>query len=80
NSIGNVEFAYAKQNKLAVSKLKNPAGQIVAADFESFAKAASSANLDTKTHFYSWMTNAPGKKALPITSATYILLARKKTI
>lgn len=78
NSIGYVEFAYAKQNKLAVAKLKNPAGQIVAADFESFAEAASSANLDAKTHFYAWMTNAPGKKAWPITGATYILLAREK--
>ncbi|MEN2993949.1 MAG: phosphate ABC transporter substrate-binding protein PstS [Thermodesulfovibrio sp.] len=78
NSIGYVEFAYAKQNKLTVVKLKNSAGQIVKADFESFSEAASSANLDAKTHFYAWMTNAPGKKAWPITGATYILLAREK--
>jgi len=78
-SIGYVEFAYAKQSKLATVKLKNPAGQIVAPDFSSFAEAAASSQLDPKNHFYAWMTNAPGKKAWPITGATYILLAREKT-
>ncbi|MDI6865586.1 MULTISPECIES: phosphate ABC transporter substrate-binding protein PstS [Thermodesulfovibrio] len=77
-SIGYVEFVYAKQNKLSVAILKNSAGQIVAPDFESFAEAAASAHLDAKNHFYAWMTNAPGKKAWPITGATYILLAREK--
>ncbi len=77
-SIGYVEFAYARQNKLAVAKLKNPAGQVVAPDFDSFAEAAATAQLDSKNHFYSWMTNSPGKKAWPITGATYILLAREK--
>ncbi len=77
-SIGYVEFAYAKQNNLSTVKLKNPAGQIVSADFESFADAAATAQLDPKQHFYAWMTNAPGKKSWPITGATYILLAREK--
>lgn len=78
-SIGYVEFAYARQNKLSTIKLKNKAGQIVSPDFESFAEAAATADLDPKKHFYVWMTNAPGKKAWPITGATYILLAREKT-
>ncbi|GAB6183466.1 phosphate ABC transporter substrate-binding protein PstS [Thermodesulfovibrio hydrogeniphilus] len=78
-SIGYVEFAYAKQNKLPSTLLKNAAGQIVAPDFESFAEAAKTAKLDPKEHFHAWMTNAPGKKAWPITGATYILLAREKT-
>lgn len=78
-SIGYVEFAYAKQNKLNVAKLKNKAGQVVSPDFESFAEAASSAALDAKNHFYAWMTDAPGKKAWPITGATYILLASEKS-
>lgn len=78
-SIGYVEFAYAKQNKLNVVKLKNKAGQVVSPDFESFSEAASSAALDAKNHFYAWMTDAPGKKAWPITGATYILLASEKT-
>lgn len=78
-SIGYVEFAYARQNKLSTIKLKNKAGQIVSPDFESFAEAAATADLDPKKHFYVWMTNAPGNKAWPITGATYILLAREKT-
>jgi len=78
-SIGYVEFAYAKQNKLDTAKLKNSAGQIVAPDFSSFAEAAASSQLDPKNHFYAWMTNASGKKAWPITGATYILLAKEKT-
>jgi len=77
-SIGYVEFAYAVQNRLDTAKMKNSAGQIVEANFESFANAAASAHLDAKNHFYAWMTNAPGKKAWPITGATYILLAREK--
>ncbi len=79
NSIGYVEFAYAKQNKLSVANIKNAAGNVVKPDFESFAAAASSATLEPKSHFYAWMTNAPGKNAWPITGATYILLAREKT-
>ncbi|MCX8034208.1 MAG: phosphate ABC transporter substrate-binding protein PstS [Thermodesulfovibrio sp.] len=78
HSIGYVEFAYAKQNKLNVVKLKNIAGQVISADFESFAAAAASAKLDAKNHFYAWMTNAPGEKSWPITGATYILLAKEK--
>lgn len=78
-SIGYVEFAYAKQNKLSTVKLKNKAGQVVAPVFESFAEAAATADLNPKKHFYTWITNAPGKKAWPITGATYILLAREKT-
>ncbi len=78
-SIGYVEFAYAKQNKLPVAKLKNLSGQVVAPDFESFSEAAKTAKLDPKKHFYAWMTNAPGKNAWPITGATYILLAKEKT-
>lgn len=79
HSIGYVEFAFALQNKLATVKLKNPAGQIVAPDFDSFAEAAVTAKFDAKDHFYVWMTNAPGKKAWPIAGVTYILLAREKT-
>ncbi|MDW7971635.1 MAG: substrate-binding domain-containing protein [Thermodesulfovibrio sp.] len=74
NSIGYVEFTYVKQNKLTVLKLKNPSGQIVKADFERFSKSALSVDLDAKTHFYAWMTNAPVKKVWPITGAKYILI------
>ncbi len=77
-SIGYVEFAYAKQNNLSVTKLKNKAGQIVKPEIDTFAEAALTASLEPKNHFYAWLTDATGKKAWPITGATYILLAREK--
>ena len=78
NSIGYVEFAYAKQNNLAYTKLKNRGGAFVEPSFESFADAAASGNFDAKKSFYLWLTNAPGKKAWPIAGGTFILLAKEK--
>ncbi len=78
NSIGYVEFAYAKQNNLAYTKLKNRAGVFVEPSFESFEDAAASGNFDAKKGFYLWLTNAPGKKSWPIAGATFILLAKEK--
>ena len=79
NSIGYVEFAYAKQNKLNFTQLKNAAGNFVAPGFESFEDAAGSGDFDPKKDFYLWLTNAPGKGSWPIAGATFILLAKEKT-
>ncbi len=79
HSIGYVEFAYAKQNKLTYAKLKNPAGTFVEPSFQSFQDAAASGKFDPKQHFHLWLTNAPGKNAWPIAGATFILLAKEKT-
>ena len=78
NSIGYVEFAYAKQNNLSFTLLKNPAGNFVEPSFESFQDAAASGKFDKKSSFYLWLTNAPGKNAWPIAGATFILLAKEK--
>ncbi|MFH1625950.1 MAG: phosphate ABC transporter substrate-binding protein PstS [Pseudomonadota bacterium] len=77
-SIGYVEFAYAKQNKLTYTLLKNPAGHFVEPAFESFKAAADSGDFDPGKDFYLWLNNAPGKNAWPITGATFILLAKEK--
>ncbi|MFZ2197823.1 MAG: phosphate ABC transporter substrate-binding protein PstS [Thermodesulfovibrionales bacterium] len=79
NSIGYVEFAYAKQNKLDYIQLKNKAGNFVEPGFASFADAAETGDFDAKKDFYLWLTNAPGKNSWPIAGATFILLAREKT-
>lgn len=79
NSIGYVEFAYAKQNKLTYIQLKNAAGNFVEPGLESFEDAAESGDFDTKKDFYLWLTNAPGKGSWPIAGATFILLAKEKT-
>ncbi len=78
NSIGYVEFAYAKQNNLAYTLLKNRAGAFLAPSFESFEDAAASGDFDPKKDFYLWLNNAPGRKAWPIAGATFILLAKEK--
>jgi phosphate transport system substrate-binding protein len=78
NSIGYVEFAYAKQNNLAHTALKNHAGTFVEPSFESFEDAAATASFDPKKDFYLWLNDAPGKKSWPIAGATFILLAKEK--
>jgi len=79
NSIGYVELAYAEQNKLTYTLLKNAAGAFVTPSFDAFEDAADTGTFDPKNHFYLWLVNAPGKNAWPIAGATFILLAQEKT-
>ena len=72
NSIGYVEYAYAKQNKMAYTLLQNAAGNFVAPDDLTFKAAA--ANADWNKSFYQVLTGQPGKDSWPITSATFILM------
>jgi phosphate transport system substrate-binding protein len=78
NSIGYVEFAYAKQNSLAYTLLKNPAGAFITPNFESFEDAAATGDFDPKKDFHLWLNNARGKNSWPIAGATFILLAKDK--
>ena len=78
DSIGYVEFAYAEQNKLAYTLLKNPAGHFVEPSFKTFEDAAATGDFDPKKDFYLWLVNAKGKDAWPIAGATFILLAKDK--
>ena len=72
NSIGYVEYAYAKQNKMAYTLLQNQAGVFVAPDDATFKAAA--ANADWSKSFYQVLTGQPGKDSWPITAATFILM------
>ncbi|TMH36537.1 MAG: phosphate ABC transporter substrate-binding protein PstS [Betaproteobacteria bacterium] len=72
NSIGYVEYAYAKQNKMAYVLLKNHAGVFVAPDDLNFKAAAAGA--DWSKSFYQVLTEQPGKDAWPITGATFIMM------
>ena len=74
NSIGYVEYAYAKQNKLPYALMRNAAGNFVAPDDLTFAAAAAGA--DWSKTFYQILTNQSGKDAWPITGATFILMHR----
>jgi phosphate transport system substrate-binding protein len=77
-SIGYIEFAYAKQNKLDYTLLKNPAGNVVRPALETFTEAAVFGDYNPDRHFYTWVTNTKGNNAWPIVAATNILLSRKK--
>jgi phosphate transport system substrate-binding protein len=72
NSIGYVEYAYVKQNKMTYALMQNSAGNFVAPDAATFKAAAAGA--DWSKSFYQILTNQPGKDAWPITSATFIIM------
>ena len=72
NSIGYVEYAYAKQNKMTYVQLKNAAGNFVAPDDANFKAAAAGAEWNKS--FYQVLTEQPGRDAWPITGATFILM------
>lgn len=76
NSIGYVEYAYVKQNKLTFAQLQNSAGNFVAPNENSFKAAAAGA--DWSKSFYQILTNQPGKDSWPITSATFILMHKSQ--
>ncbi|MGZ5091692.1 MAG: phosphate ABC transporter substrate-binding protein PstS [Burkholderiales bacterium] len=72
-AIGYVEYAYAKQNKLAHANMQNASGAYVAPDDSAFKAAAAGAEW-SKAAFYEILTNQPGKDSWPITGATFILV------
>lgn len=74
NSIGYVEYAYVKQNKMTYAQLQNAAGVFVSPDDTAFKAAAAGA--DWSKSFYQILTNQPGKDAWPITGATFILMQK----
>ena len=71
-SIGYVEYAYAKQNKLTYVLLKNADGKFVSPNDTAF-KAAAGADW-TKSAFYEILTEQHGKDSWPISGATFILM------
>jgi phosphate transport system substrate-binding protein len=72
NSIGYVEYAYAKQSKMDYVQLKNAAGNFVEPDDLTFKAAAAGA--DWSKSFYQVLTEQADKNAWPISGATFILM------
>jgi phosphate transport system substrate-binding protein len=75
NSIGYVEYAYVKQNKMNFALVQNAAGNYPAPDDLTFKAAA--AGVDWNKSFYQILTNASGKDAWPLSGATFLLLQAK---
>jgi len=77
NSIGYVEYAYAKQNKLVYTKMINKAGKTVEPTTETFQAAASNADWMHAPGYYVILTDQPGDESWPITASTFILMHRE---
>jgi phosphate transport system substrate-binding protein len=73
-SIGYVEYAYAKQNKLTYMNMMNKDGKTVAPTMEAFQAAAANADWAHAPGFYQILTDQPGAKSWPITASTFALM------
>jgi len=79
NTIGYVEYAYAKQNKLTYTALVNKAGKTVQPATEAFQAAASNADWANAPGYYLILTDQPGDKSWPIVASTFILMHKDAT-
>ncbi|MGJ5045036.1 MULTISPECIES: phosphate ABC transporter substrate-binding protein PstS [unclassified Bradyrhizobium] len=77
NSIGYVEYAYAKQNKLTYTGMMNKAGKTVQPTVEAFQAAAANADWAKAPGYYVILANQPGDKSWPMTAATFILMHKE---
>jgi phosphate transport system substrate-binding protein len=73
-SIGYVEWAYAKKNKMSHTQLKNRDGVFLQPDDDNFKAAAANADWAKTPGFSVVLTDQPGKAAWPITGVSYILV------
>lgn len=76
-AVGYVELAYAINNQLSISAVKNKAGEFVTPTAKSISKAADFIKDFSKELTISTI-NAEGKGVYPISSFTYILLPEDK--
>jgi phosphate transport system substrate-binding protein len=76
-AIGYVEYAYAKQNKLSVTKMINKDGKAVAPDMKAFQAAGGNADWAKSEGYFVVLTDQPGPDTWPIAGATFILIHKK---
>jgi len=76
-SVGYVEYAYAKQNKLTFTKMVNKDGKVVDPTSEAFQAAAGNANWKSQPGYGVILANQPGEKSWPMTAATWILVYKQ---
>jgi phosphate transport system substrate-binding protein len=77
-SVGYVEWAYAKKNKLTHTQLKNHDGVFLQPDDDNFKAAAANADWARAPGFGVVLTDQPGKAAWPITGVTYALVHKQQ--
>ena len=74
--IGYVENAYATQNKLITTELRNKAGHFIEPTMASFSAAAANGDWGNAKNFAVNLIDQPGDTSWPIVSATFILLPK----
>ncbi|MBT8595111.1 phosphate ABC transporter substrate-binding protein PstS [Polynucleobacter paneuropaeus] len=77
NSIGYVEFAYAKKNNMSYTQMKNAEDKFVMPTAASFASASAGTDWSKFPGMETFITNAPGAASWPITGATFIVIYKK---
>lgn len=77
NSIGYVELAYAIQNKMTFTSVKNKSGKFVLPTLETFQAAAASADWATSKDFFLVITDAPGEQSWPIAATTFVMMYKQ---
>src|SRR5213080_277127 len=77
-AIGYVEYAYALQNKMAYTQLRNQSGAFVSPNSKTFQSAAANADWSQAPGFYLLLTNQPGAESWPITGASFILMHKQQ--
>jgi len=73
-SIGYVEWAYAKKNKMSHTQLKNKDGNFMQPDDDFFKAAAANAEWTKTPGFGVVLTDQAGKNSWPITGVSFILM------
>ncbi|MFA6028917.1 MAG: phosphate ABC transporter substrate-binding protein PstS [Elusimicrobiota bacterium] len=76
-AIGYVELIYAKQNGIAYAAVRNKAGKFTLADIDSVTAAAASSAKSVPADFRVSITDAPGEKAYPVSTYTWLLVYQK---
>lgn len=77
-AIGYVENAYAIQNHLVSTQIRNKAGHFVKPDAESFLAAASNADWSVP-HFAASIVDTMGDKSWPIVTPTFVVVPKEPT-
>ncbi len=75
-SIGYVELAYAMQNKMKYTEVKNKAGVFVDPTLETFQAAAAGADWSAPD-FFEVITDAAGKDSWPITASVFVMMYKQ---
>ena len=78
NSIGYVEYAYAKRNKIPHAQVKNRDGNFVQPSDDTFKAATANADWTNAPGFYLLLTDQKGKDAWPISGASFIIMHRQQ--